>query len=47
MDGTADEGAAEHTSGLGVDAEGTATIEKQWLDFKKGKDVLHGRTLCF
>ena len=33
MDGTADEGAAEHTSGLGVDADGMATMEKRWLGF--------------
>ena len=33
MDGTVNEGASEHTSRLGVDVDGTATMEKQWLSF--------------
>ena len=47
MEKMANEGTAEHTSRLGVDVDGAATMEKQWLSFNKGKVVFHGHTLCF
>ena len=33
MNGTADKGTVEHTSRLGVEVDGMATMEKQWLSF--------------